>query len=52
VGNFFQPHQFEFGEASLEEIHHFGESGPQIHCFGRSKFGGAKLFGKLFVEQS
>jgi hypothetical protein len=43
--NFLQLHQFEFGEAPLEEIHQIGESGPQIHFFGESKFGGARVFG-------
>jgi hypothetical protein len=43
--NFPQLHQFEFGEAPLEEIHQIGESGPQIHFFGESRFDGAGVFG-------
>jgi len=50
VSNFLQLHQFGFGGAPLEEIHQIGESGSQIHLFGESKFGGARVFGKLFGQ--
>lgn len=41
VSNFFQ---------LTEELHHFGESSSPIYCFGRSKFGTLKPFGKLFFK--